>query len=230
MKLDIQASGAPLALLEADARTPENQLLDHPQWQAIFAGRASKAEVKRLLLAIVPGVAGPGRYAFAAKVSQIDAEDGKALFLALYEALKKPEADADAGWRKVLGALGASEREIDRALAEPSAEATDFVEVVKRHGLRGSAAAAAVIAQLLERQLPRLWGKLADALERHYGLTRTATAYLRFEAERTSKVDAWAKRLVDRYVAPAEPYPVFEARRAGREALWAWTVLVESAG
>ena len=61
-----------------------------------------QAELKKLLLAFYPALAGPGRYAFAAKVSQISPQDGKELFMQLYESLKKPEADADAGWKRVL--------------------------------------------------------------------------------------------------------------------------------
>ena len=42
------------------------------------------------------------------------------------------------------------------------------------------------------------------------------------------KIEKWVKHLVDKYVAGAEPYTMFEARRAAREALWAWTALTES--
>jgi hypothetical protein len=229
MTLAIQASGEPLALLADDAKQPENRIAEHPVWAAALAGTLPKARLKALLLALLPAVAGPGRYAFAAKVSQIDPADGKTLFLQLYEALKKPEADADAGWKKVLAGLGASEREIAHSLAQPSAEALDLVEVIKTHGLRSGAVEASVIAFMLERHLPRLWGRLADSLERHYGVARAATAYLRYEAGRAAKIDEWVSHLVATYVATAEPYRVFEARRAGREALWAWTVLTESA-
>jgi pyrroloquinoline quinone (PQQ) biosynthesis protein C len=173
-------------------------------------------------------VAGPGRYAFAAKISQIDPADGKTLFLKLHESLKRPEANADAGWATVLRAMGATEREIATALANPSAEAEDFVEVIRMHGLRSSAVEASVVAYLLERQLPVLFGRLATALEKHYGLSREATAYLRFEAARSRETEQWVNHLVKRYVVPADSYKIFEARRAGREALWAWTVLVES--
>jgi len=170
-------------------------------------------------------VAGPGRYAFAAKVSQIDAQDGKELFLQLHEALKNPAADADAGWRKVLLALGATEREL---AAEPSAEAADLVDVLRSHGLRSGPVHAAVIAYMLEQHLPALWGRLADALQKHYGVKAGALEHLRFEAGRAAKVGQWVGHLVDKYVAGAEPYTVFEARRAAREALWAWTALTES--
>lgn len=228
MKLDIFASGAPLELLERDAQAPENQLLDHPVWRAALDGSMPKAQLKRLLLAILPAVAGPGRYAFAAKVSQLGAADGKALFLALYDTLKKPEANADAGWKAVLVALGATEREVAHAAAAPSAEAADFVEVVKGHGLRSGAVEAAVIAHLVERHLPRLWGRLATALEKHHGVPKAATAYLRYEAGRAAAIDKWVAHLVKSYVAGADAYRMYEARRAGREAVWAWTVLTES--
>ena len=52
--------------------------------------------------------------------------------------------------------------------------------------------------------------------------------YLRFEAGRAAKVDKWVAHLVDKYVADADPYTIFEARRAAREALWAWTALTET--
>lgn len=228
MNLQIQASGAPRALLDNDAKLPENRLAEHPIWADALAGKLPKARLKRLLLAFYPALAGPGRYAFAAKVSQISPVDGKTLFLQLHESLQKPEANPDSGWAKVLEALGVSEREMKAALAAPSAEAVDFVEVVKTHGLRSSAVEASVIAFMLERHLPVLWGKLAASLEKHYGVPRAATAYLRTEAARAAAVEKWVDHLVETYVMPADPYQVFEGRRAAREAVWAWTVLTES--
>jgi len=229
MSPDIQASGTPRALLENDARQPENDLLGHPVWKSVFDGTMPRPRLKRLLLGIAPAVAGPGRYAFAAKVSQIGAADGKDLFLALYDSLKVPEANADDGWRELLAAAGASTREIADAFAHPSAEAADFVEVVKMHGLRSSPVEASVIAWMLERHLPRLWAGLADALEKKYGVPAKACAYLRYQAAAAKKVEKWVDHLVESYVVPASPYKVFEGRRAGREAVWAWTVLIESA-
>jgi pyrroloquinoline quinone (PQQ) biosynthesis protein C len=224
MKLDIQSSAAPLDLLALDSEKPENRILEHPVWQAALEGKLPKARLKKLLLAFYPVVAGPGRYAFAAKVSQIEPQDGKELFLQLHEALKNPAADADAGWKKVLLALGATLRELD---AEPSAEAADLVDVLREHGLRSGPVHAAVIAYMLEQHLPRLWGRLADSLQKHYGVKAAALEHLRYEAGRAAKVEKWVRHLVDKYVAGAEPYTMFEARRAAREALWAWTALTE---
>ncbi|MFN0302863.1 MAG: hypothetical protein ACKVQU_21215 [Burkholderiales bacterium] len=228
MRLDIQASGSPLALLSDDARRPENRILEHPIWKVAFDGTLPKAKLKRILLAILPAVAGPGRYAFAAKVSQIDPQDGKALFLQLHESLKDPAANADEGWKGVLIGLGSSEREIRSALANPSAEADDLVDVIRTHGLSSSAVEASVIAYMLERHLPRLCGKLATSLAKHYGVAKASLAFLHHEADRGDDIDHWVDHLVDKYVATAEPYAVYQGRRAGREAVWAWTVLVES--
>ena len=229
MTLEIQASAGPLELLANDSRQPENRIMELAAWRSALAGELPKARLKRLLLAFYPALAGPGRYAFAAKVSQLEPTDGKELFLQLHAALKRPEADADAGWKRVLAALGASERELADALAGPSAEAVDLVDVIRDHGLRSSPVAAAVIAYMLERHLPRLWGRLADSLRAHYGVKEEALRYLRHEAARANEIEKWVQHLVERYVVPARPSEVFEARRAGREALWAWTVLTESA-
>jgi hypothetical protein len=229
MTLEIQASAAPLELLANDSRQPENRIMELPAWRSALAGELPKARLKRLLLAFYPALAGPGRYAFAAKVSQLEPRDGKELFVQLHAALKRPEGDADAGWKRVLIALGASERELADALANPSAEAVDLVEVIRSHGLRSSPVAAAVIAYMLERHLPRLWDRLADSLHAHYGVKEEALRYLRHEAARANEIEKWVQHLVASYVVPARPFEVFEGRRAGREALWAWTVLTESA-
>jgi hypothetical protein len=229
MTPEIQASAEPLDLLASDSGQPENRFMEHTVWKAALAGKLPKARLKRLLLAFYPALAGRGRYAFAAKISQLEPQDGKELFLQLHEALKQPEADADAGWKRLLVALGATERELADTLANPSAEAVDLVDVIRDHGLRSSPVAASVIAHMLERHLPRLWGRLADSLARHYGVKAEATSYLRHEAARAKEVEKWVQHLVETYVVPAEPYEVFEARRAARETLWAWTVLTESA-
>ncbi|HVJ23868.1 MAG TPA: hypothetical protein VM756_08020, partial [Burkholderiales bacterium] len=102
MKVEVQASAAPAELLSLDSRKAENRILEHPVWKAALDGELPKAQLKKLLLAFYPVVAGPGRYAFAAKISQIDAIDGKELFLQVHESLKNPAADADAGWKKLL--------------------------------------------------------------------------------------------------------------------------------
>jgi hypothetical protein len=225
MKVDVQASASPLELLAMDAEKAENRIAEHPVWKSALEGTLPKPRLKKLLLAFYPVVAGPGRYAFAAKVSQIDAQDGKELFLQLHQSLKNPAADADAGWKKALLALGATQRELD---AEPSAEAADLVDVLREHGLRSGPVHAAVIAYMLEQHLPRLWGGLADALQERYGVKAAALEHLRFEAARAAKVEKWVGHLVEKYVADADPYAVFEARRSAREALWAWTALTES--
>lgn len=222
MKIDVQASASPMELLELDSGKPENRILEFPVWSAALDGTLPKARLKKLLLAFYPVFAGPGRYSFAAKISQIDAEDGKQLFLQIHEALKNPVADADAGWRKLLLALGATQRELD---AEPSAEAADLVDVLREHGLRSGPVHAAVIAHMLEQHLPTLWGKLAESLSRNYGVK---SEYLRYEAARAAQTKKWVAHLVEKYVANADPYTMFEARRAAREAIWAWTALTET--
>ena len=225
MKVEVKASASSAELLSIDTRKVENQLLEHPVWKAALSGELSKAELKKLLLAFYRVVAGPGRYAFAAKLSQIDPQDGKELFLQIHETLKNPAADADAGWTKVLLALGATQKELG---AEPSAEAADLVDVLREHGLRSGPVHASVIAYMLEQHLPRLWGALADSLQKNYGVKAAALEHLRFEAGRAAKVDKWVAHLVGKYVDNADPYTMFEARRAAREALWAWTVLSET--
>ena len=222
MKIDVQASATPMELLELDAAKPENRILEHPTWKAALDGSLPKARLKKLLLAFYPAFAGPGRYAFAAKISQIDAEDGKQLFLQIHETLKNPGADADVGWKKLLTALGATQREL---AAEPSAEAADLVDVLREHGLRSGPVHAAVIAYMLEQHLPTLWGRLADSLSKNYGVK---SEYLRYEAGRAASTKKWVAHLVAKYVAKSDPYTMFEARRAAREAIWAWTALTET--
>lgn len=225
MKVDVQESASPRELLALDSEKNENRIAEHPIWRSALDGSMPKGRLKKLLLAFYPVVAGPGRYAFAAKVSQIDPPDGKQLFLQIHESLKNPVADADAGWKKVLIALGATPRELE---AEPSAEAADLVDVLREHGLRSGPVHAAAIAFMLERHLPDLWGRLADSLQKHYGVKAAVLQHLRFEAGRAEKLEAWVKHLVDKYVVNADAYVMFEARRSAREALWAWTALTET--
>ena len=107
MTLDtIQATGSPRELLAVDAERPLVNLAAHPVWQEALLGQMSRERVARLVLMIYPIVAGPGRYLFSAKVSQITPDDGAQLFRQLYEAEQNPVADADVGWRSVGVALG----------------------------------------------------------------------------------------------------------------------------
>lgn len=226
--MTILASASPQELLANDESLPEMRIGEHPVWKEVFAGKMPKARLKKLILAFLPAVAGPGRYAFSAKVSQVSVEDGKALFEDLYTALKKPNANADEGWTAVAKALGASEPEIERALKHPSAEANDYLRVIRDHSLKSGPVEASLVAWAVERHLPQIWGKLADALAGHYGVPAAALAHLRFEAGRAKATRKWVDQLVATYVHPADPYKVFEGRRAAREAVWSWTVLTES--
>jgi pyrroloquinoline quinone (PQQ) biosynthesis protein C len=228
MALEIRASGTPAELLASDAQAAWVDLAAHPTWAAALSGTLPRQRLIDLILAIHPAVAGAGRYIFAAKVSQIAADDGAELFRQLYTRKKVPEADADKGWRAVGSGLGIADAAFDAALARPSPEAEDYIEIVREHGLARSPAEAAVVAWVIERQLPALWGGLAEALVRHYGVAEAKVAYLRWEAARRAEVERWVAHLVDRYVLTADPYEVFAARRAGREAAWAWTALTET--
>ena len=75
-----------------------------------------------------------------------------------------------------------------------------------------------------------LMGALANALAAHYGVAEDALSFLRAEAARADEVDAWVAHLIDKYFMTADAYTVFEARRAMREAGWAWTALTEAEG
>jgi hypothetical protein len=228
MTMNIVASASPQELLASDAALPEMKIAEHPIWRDVFAGKLPKPRLKRLILTLLPAVSGPGRYAFAAKVSQVSVDDGKRLFEDIYSALKKPEANADRGWRAVAKAVGCTDAEIDAELRNPSAEAADYLHVIREHSLRSTAVEASLIAWAVERHLPVIWGRLADALAAHYQVDESALEFLRHEAARADATADWIEHLVRTYVYPADPYKVFEARRAAREAVWAWTVITEA--
>src|SRR6185503_2322547 len=184
--------------------------------------------VRALVTRFYPVVAGPGRYAFAGKVSQIGREDGAKLFEALYEATHEKRADADTGWRRLAEALGVSARALDAEAENPSPEAEDFLDTIRLHSVRGTPHEAAAVAWAVERQLPRLWAAFADSLTRHYKLKKPAVDWLLYEAGRADKVEGFIAELMARYVLSAAPDVVYDARRAAREAAWAWTALSET--
>ena len=229
MTLEIQASAAPVELLANDSRQPENRIMELAAWRSALAGELPKARLKRLLLAFYPALAGPGRYAFAAKVSQLEPADGKELFLQLHAALKRPEGDADTGWKRVLVALGASERELARRARQP-------VRGSGRSGRRHPRPRLALFAgrgggdRVHARAPPAAalgpaGGQPARALRRQ-GRGAPLPAPRSSARERDREVGAASRRALRGSRSPSE---VFEGRRAGREALWAWTVLTESA-
>lgn len=224
----IQASGTPRDLLAVDAERPLVDLAAHSVWRSVLSGEMSRDRVARLLLLIYPVVAGPGRYLFSAKVSQISPDDGAQLFRQLFEAEQNAEADADAGWRAVGQALGLDTQDFDDVSRKLSAEAADFLAIIRQHSLRSSPSAAAAVAWAIERQLPRLWGGLADSLATNYDAPEASLAHLRYHAARADEVENWIEHLLQRYFDTADSYAVFEARRALWEAVWAWTALTES--
>jgi pyrroloquinoline quinone (PQQ) biosynthesis protein C len=224
----VEQSASAAELLALDENAPHMRLAAHPVWQAALAGELPMARLRTLATRFYPVVAGPGRYAFAGKVSQIGREDGAKLFEALYEATHEKRADADQGWRRLAEALGVSVRALDGEAANPCAEAEDFLDTIRLHSVRGTAHEAAAVAWAVERQLPRLWAAFADSLTRHYKLKKPAVDWLLYEAARADKVEGFIAELVSRYILGAAPDVVYDARRAAREAAWAWTALSET--
>ncbi len=228
MMLTMQATGTPAELFASDHDQVLMCLADHPVWRSAISGKMSKAQLKRLVLTYYPAVAGLGRYIFSAKISQMDREDGEMLFRELYDQNQNPEADADAGWRKFGAALDIGDAEFDKTVAAPTGIVSDYVAIVREHGLRSSAAEAAAVGWALERQLPALWGAFADSLVKNYDVPEPAVAFLRYQAAQQTDVEKWIDYLVEKYISPADAYKVFETRRTAREVVWAWTALAES--
>ena len=224
----IVASATPGELLAGDGNAPHMDIADHPLWRAALAGELPADRLRGLVTRLYPVVAGPGRYAFIAKIAVIDRDDGTRLFERLYRAAHDASLDADAGWRRMAEGLGIAADDLAAALDDPCPEARDLVDTVRRHGEQSGAAEAAGVAWVLERRLPALMGALADALRDHYGVAEDALSYLRAEAARGHEVEAWVAHLIDKYFMTAEAYTVYEARRAMREAGWAWTALSEA--
>ena len=225
---EIVASGTSAELLAADADAPHMRIADHPLWRAALAGELPADRLRALILRVYPVVAGPGRYSFIAKIGVIDREDGTRLFDRLYRVTHDANSDADAGWRRMGEALGIPGDDMAAALDDPSPEARDLGDTVRLHGEQSGAPQAAGVAWVLERPMPALMGALADALRDHYGVPENALSYLRAEAARGDEVGDWVAHLIEKYFMTADAYPVFEARRAMREAGWAWTALTEA--
>lgn len=217
-------SATPRELLALDAADPVVRLDQHPLWQAVLDGSFSRERLGELAVAFYPSLAGTARYLFFSKVSTIALGDGKALFGQLYEALTVPEADPDRGWRELALAVGATPGDLVDALASPSPEAADYVSVARGFGHR-SAHEGVGAAWGVERQLPALWGRVADALARHYRVPEPALAYLRYQGSIAAEVERRIMDLVDRYLD--DPWKTYEARRAARECVWAWKSIAE---
>ncbi len=225
---EIKPTASPRDLLEIDSEQPLFRLENHPIWKMALSGEMSREQMSQLILLIYPVFAGPGRYLFSAKLSQISAEDGAMMFRQLYEANKTKEADADAGWRRVGLALDLKEKEFDTRAANPSPEAYDLLTIIRQHSLRSSPSSAAAVAWATEHQLPGLIGKLADSLSRNYSLDEGELVHLHYQKSRAEEVNQWVEHLLSRYFDTATPYEIYEARRASWEVIWGWTALIES--
>ena len=225
---EVKSTASPRELLSLDFERPLFRLENHSIWQMALSGEMSREQMARLILLIYPVFAGPGRYLFSAKLSQISSEDGAMMFRQLYEANKKKEADADAGWRRVGLALDLKEQDFDITADNPSAEACDLVTIIRQHGLRSSPSSAAAVAWATEQQLPELMGHLADSLSRNYGLGEGELVHLHYQKSRADEVNKWVEHLLTRYFDTATPYQIYEARRASWEVIWGWTALIES--
>ena len=218
------ASASAAELLSLDAADPVVRLEVQPLWQRLLAGQLARERLTELAVTFYPSLAGTARYLFSSKVSTLALDDGKAVFRDLYDALTVPEADADHGWRVLAESLGASPGQLDEVLARPSSEVTDYVAVTRGFGHR-SAHEAVGAAWGVERQLPALWGQVAQALARHYQVPEPAVRYLRYQGRIAGDVERRIAGLVDRYLG--DPWKAFEARRAARECVWAWKSIGE---
>jgi hypothetical protein len=207
----VLATASVLDLLALDRADPLVRLDRHSLWLDVA-------------VTFYPSLAGTARYLFSSKVSTLALEDGKAVFRDLYAALTVPEADADRGWRQLALAAGATAAQLDDALAAPSPEVADYVALARGFGHR-SAHEAVGAAWGVERQLPTLWGRVADALARHYRIPEAALRYLRHQSTIAPDVERRIGDLAARYLD--DPWKAFEARRAARECVWAWKSIAE---
>ena len=226
---EIVASGTPIELLAWDEKEPHMNIADHPIWRAAVTGELQIERLRELVKRVYPVVAGPGRYAFIAKIGVIDREDGTQLFDRLYRITHEANLDADIGWRRMGEAIGVAGNDLAAVLDDPSPEARDLVDMIRLHGEQSGAAQAAGVAWVLERQLPKLMGEFARALRHHYGVPEVALSYLLAEMARTAEVEDWVSHLIEKYFMTANAFTVYEARRAMREVGWAWTALSDAA-
>ncbi len=218
------ASATARELLALDAADLVVRLDQHPLWKAVLDGTFRPERLVDLALTFYPSLGGTARYLFSSKVSTLVLEDGKAVFRQLYDALTVPEADADGGWRQLALAVGATSDQLDDVLTSPSPEVADYVALARGFGHR-SAHEGVGAAWGVERQLPALWGRVADALASHYQLPESALRYLRYQGEIAADVEGRIMNLVDRYLD--DPWKTYEARRAARECVWAWKSINE---
>ena len=211
-------------LLALDAADPVVRLDGQALWRRLLAGRLDPDRLPELAVTFYPSLAGTARYLFSSKVSTLAQEDGKRVFRDLYEALTVPDADADRGWRALAEAVGADGRRLEEALASPSPEVADYVALTRGFGHR-SAHEAVGAAWGVERQLPRLWGQVAEALASQQRVPEPALQYLRHQGRIAADVEQRIDGLVQRYLA--DPWKAFEARRAARECVFAWKSIGE---
>jgi pyrroloquinoline quinone (PQQ) biosynthesis protein C len=218
------ATASALELLALDGADPLVRLERHPLWEAVLDGSLPADKLRDVAVTVYPSLAGTARYLYSSKVSTLTLADGKAVFRELYAALTVPEADADRGWRQLALAAGATPAQLDDAMAAPPPEVVDYVALARGFGHR-SAHEAVGAAWGVERQLPALWGRVADALARHYQFPEAALRYLRHQATIAEDVERRITDLAARYLD--DPWHAFEARRAARECVWAWKSIGE---
>jgi heme oxygenase-like protein len=211
-------------LLALDGADPLVRLDRHPLWEAVLDGSLPADGLPEVAVTFYPSLAGTARYLFSSKVSTLTLADGKAVFRDVYAALTVPEADADRGWRQLALAVGATPAQLDDAMATPPPEVIDYVALARGFGHRSGHEAVGA-AWGVERQLPALWGRVADALARHYRVPETALRYLRHQGATAGDVERRISDLAARYLD--DPWHAFEARRAARECVWAWKSIAE---
>lgn len=216
--MTMHATGTVEELLASDDGEQFADSLKAKSFQALCDGSASKKEMKALVSALLPVIAGPGRHMFAAKVSLLQHEDGVAIFESMHRTLGNEDIDADFGTAKLA-------KELDLGKVTPTAEAQDLVATVRHYGYR-SAHEGVGVAWALERRWPVLADQLAKALVDHYGVSKGAVRFLTDLADQRLATESRIRSLVERYLV--DPYDVYEARRAAREATWCLTALLES--
>lgn len=214
-------------LLALDAADPLVRLDRHPLWETVLGGTFRSERLVELVLTFYPSLGGTARYLFSSKVGTLGLEDGKGVFRELYDGLTVPEADADRGWRQLALAVGATSEQLDDVLTSPPPEVADYVALARGFGHR-SAHEGVGAAWGVERQLPALWGRVADALAKHYRIPESALRYLRYQGTKAHDVERRILGLVDRYLD--HPWKTYEARRAARECVWAWKSIGERLG
>ena len=209
-----------------DLERPEHRYLTTPLVRLITSGTLPLPALKDYAVLRWPFQAHADPAMMLSHACFLSGQDIHHLLENVYDEILRPKGEGDhpSLWVHFALKLGATQKELEEAAANPLAEVIGFSRTIT-HYCRSSAAEGLASWYADEEQLPEVHGATALALRKYYGLDDDTIEYFLEHVRADLDHSDASEELLETYINSDED--LAKARRAASATLWAWREMHE---